>query len=78
MAARHRSHSPISPIGSCSFDHLVRLLGLTPEQYQGSAELKDWVRRNKEYKYVPSELLAAWGFKVEAVMFPKNTRIRAA
>jgi hypothetical protein len=29
-----------------------------------SGELKEWVRRNKDHKYVPSQLLAAWRFDV--------------
>jgi hypothetical protein len=27
-----------------------------------SAALKEWARANKDEKYVPSELLKAWGF----------------
>lgn len=34
-----------------------------PEQYAGSAELRAWVQRNKDVKYVPSELLEAFGFE---------------
>ncbi len=45
-----------------SFDQVVRTLGLSPEQYKDSAVLKEWVRRNKDERYVPSDLLEAWGF----------------
>lgn len=47
-----------------SFDALVKSLGLTPDQYQNSKVLKDWVGRHKDQKYVPLDLLEAWGFKV--------------
>jgi hypothetical protein len=46
-----------------SFESLVKKLGLSPEQYENSVTLKDWVQKNKDSKYVPQELLEAWGFK---------------
>lgn len=46
-----------------SFEQIVEALCLAPEQYADSLELKAWVRRNKSYKYVPSDLLAVFGFK---------------
>lgn len=46
-----------------SFDQVVKKLGLSPEEYERSAALKDWVRRNRDEKYVPSDLLKAWGFE---------------
>jgi hypothetical protein len=48
-----------------SFDRVVADLGLGPEEYKDSARLKEWVRRNKEDKYVPPELLKHWGFIVD-------------
>jgi hypothetical protein len=48
-----------------SFEKVVQALGLKPEQYLSSAALKDWVRTNKDDKYVPSDLLKAWGFSVD-------------
>ena len=50
---------------AASFDEIVEKMGLTPEQFKGSAELKEWVRLNWEQKYVPVDLLMAWGFEVE-------------
>ena len=47
-----------------SFDALVKSLGLLPDQYENSITLKEWVGRNKDHKYVPLDLLEAWGFKV--------------
>jgi hypothetical protein len=46
-----------------SFESLVKSLGLTPDQYVSSAELKEWARRNKDQKYIPLDLLEAWGMK---------------
>jgi hypothetical protein len=46
-----------------SFESLVKSLGLSPDQYENSAVLKDWVGKNKDHKYVPLDLLEAWGFK---------------
>ena len=48
-----------------SFDHVVAILGIGPEQYRDSAALKEWVRQNKDEKYVPPDLLKHWGFSVE-------------
>lgn len=45
-----------------SFETVVKTLGLKPEQYEHSPELKDWVRKNKDQKYVPQDLLQVWGF----------------
>ena len=47
-----------------SFDRMVDSLRLSPEQYQSSTELREWVLRNKDHKYVPPELLKAFGFQV--------------
>ncbi len=46
-----------------SFEQMARKLGLSPEEYESSALLKDWVLRNMDEKYVPSDLLKAWGFE---------------
>jgi hypothetical protein len=48
-----------------SFERVVASLQLSPEQYQDSAELRDWVLRNKDEKYVPPDLLKAFGFQVD-------------
>ena len=53
------------PAGPTSFEEIVEGLGLSPEQYAESAALKDWVHNNKNQKYVPLTLLAAWGFTVD-------------
>lgn len=46
-----------------SFEQMVKQLGLSPEEYKNSARLKDWVQRNMAEKYVPTDLLTAWGFE---------------
>jgi hypothetical protein len=38
-------------------------LKILPENYSDSARLRDWVARNKYDKYVPSEVLTAFGFR---------------
>ena len=45
-----------------SFDHIVAVLGIAPHQYKDSLPLKEWVRQNKDEKYVPTDLLKHWGF----------------
>lgn len=47
-----------------SFERVVDSLKLSPEQYQSSSELREWVLRNKDHKYVPPDLLKAFGFQV--------------
>jgi len=49
-----------------SFEQVVKALHISPEEYHNSPELKEWVRRNKDHKYVPTALLKAFGFQVKA------------
>jgi hypothetical protein len=56
----------LPPVAASSFEELVKALGLSPEQYASSAELKAWVMDNKDEKYVPPELLRLFGLAVEA------------
>jgi len=51
--------------GPSSFEQLVKQLGLSPEQYQGSAVLREWAFKHKHEKYVPQDLLLSWGFTFE-------------
>jgi hypothetical protein len=53
-------------LGASGFEQEVKALGLLPEQYRDSAGLRDWVRRNKDHRYVPLDLLQAWGFTVKS------------
>ncbi len=52
-------------VGPSSFEQLVKQLGLSPEQYQGSAVLREWAFKHKHEKYVPQDLLLSWGFTFE-------------
>lgn len=47
-----------------SFERVVEELRLSPSEYVTSPRLRDWVSRNKDQKYVPSEVLEAFGFEV--------------
>ena len=49
-----------------SFDAVVHELGLSPAQYESSNALREWVRSNKDHKYVPLDLLQIWGFTVRS------------
>jgi hypothetical protein len=51
--------------GVSSFEEVVRMLRLSPGEYEGSIQLKAWVQRNKDQKYVPLNLLQAWGVEVK-------------
>ena len=51
------------PISSpSSFEQIVKELKISPGEYRGSAKLKEWVRQNKDEKYVPTEVLKIFGF----------------
>lgn len=65
MSTRHSSaKASITPEGLSTFEYIVRHLQLSPEEYASSAVLKEWVRRHKDDKYVPPQLLDLWGFVV--------------
>ncbi len=44
------------------FEVLVSELRLSPEEYGTSTALREWVRQNKEERYVPTGVLQLWGF----------------
>jgi hypothetical protein len=54
-----------TPVVPTSFEQVVRKLRLSPEDYEGSLTLKEWVRKNKDQKYIPDDLLKIWGFEVK-------------
>ncbi len=68
MPSRTRA-ARITAHGESTFEHIVRGLRLSPEEYATSAKLKEWVRRNKDHKYVPSHLLVTWHFDVDVKLF---------
>ena len=74
MPSPHLQNFSITPHGESSFEHVVRRLGLSPSQYALSRELKEWVRKNKDSKYVPPQLLEAWHFDVDDELFGKTAK----
>jgi hypothetical protein len=52
-------------VNPTSFEEAVKRLHLSPAEYGSSAALKEWVRKNKDQKYVPDDLLEFWGFEVK-------------
>jgi hypothetical protein len=60
-----KSHMGRQPLPSrTSFEEAVKAMKLSPREYASSAALKEWVRKNKDHKYVPLDLLTIWGFEV--------------
>jgi len=53
------------PVVPTSFEEVVRKLRLSPADYEGSLQLKEWVRQNKDQKYIPDDLLKLWGSEVK-------------
>ena len=49
------------PITPSSFEEMVRRLKLSESEYRGSTALKQWAQKHKDSKYVPQDLLDAWG-----------------
>ena len=43
-----------------SFEEMVRRLKLTEKDYRSSLQLREWVEKHKDSKYVPQDLLEAW------------------
>ncbi len=71
MAPRDRNaNSPKSkPVNApanseSSFERVVLSLKLSPQEYESSPQLREWVLQNKDQKYVPPELLKALGLQV--------------
>jgi hypothetical protein len=48
------------------FDREVRRLRLTQFELVSSIALRYWAKRYKNMRYVPEELLSAWGMKVNS------------
>jgi hypothetical protein len=55
----------LPPSSPSEFEMQVRQLGLAPETYVYSAELRAWCERNKDRFYVPEWLLEEWGIAVD-------------
>ncbi len=44
------------------FDEIVERLKLRPDEYASSAELRTWVRKNRDLVYIPEQVLHEFGF----------------
>ncbi len=55
----------VSPVVPTEFEMRVRELKLTPEDYAGSRELKNWCVRNRNRVYIPEWLLGKWEMSVD-------------
>jgi hypothetical protein len=53
------------PAGPTEFEMQVRELGLTPEMYAASRELKRWCERNRNRVYIPEWLLKELDISVD-------------
>jgi hypothetical protein len=51
--------------GVSTFEAVVKKLRLTPADSEDSIQLQEWARKNKDQKYVPLNLLLAWGVDVK-------------
>ncbi len=54
---------PLEPLPArpTQFEKMAKKLGLSEQQYLGSATLRSWAAKNKSLRYIPSQLLKAWG-----------------
>ncbi len=53
------------PIVPSSFEEMARRLKLSKNEYRGSTTLKQWAQKHKNSKYVPQDLLEAWGLRAK-------------
>jgi hypothetical protein len=51
-----------APPVSTEFEQMVESLRLEPHEYLHSRSLREWARRKRHDRYVPSDLLRQWGF----------------
>jgi hypothetical protein len=54
------------PNATTSFEEMVRRLKLSEKEYRSSIPLKKWAEKHKDSKYVPQDLLEAWGIVVKS------------
>ncbi len=68
---RGQAASPTAPTAS-EFEQLAHRLKLTPDQYEGSQGLRAWAQKHKTWRYVPEDLLQAWGMIARPFLSPKG------
>jgi len=54
-----------SSFTTTSFEEMVRELNPSEGEYRSSIPLKEWAQKHKDSKYVPQELLEAWGIEAK-------------
>ncbi len=59
-------NGPIDPVPS-AFDKKVESLGLKPERYGHSKELKVWSKEHYRTRFVPENLLDLWGLSLDVI-----------
>ena len=52
-------------VTTTSFEEMVRGLKLSEKEYQNSIPLKEWAKKHKDSKYIPHDLLEAWGIEAK-------------
>lgn len=53
------------PSTPTSFEEMVGQLNLKEHQYRSSIPLKEWAKKHKDSKYIPQDLLDAWGIEAK-------------
>jgi hypothetical protein len=48
-----------------TFESVAKALGLAPKDYEGSIPLREWAKRNRDHRFVPPDLLEAWGLPLD-------------
>jgi hypothetical protein len=60
---------PLCGVLVTEFELAVQRFGLKPDEYITSIRLRNWVREHKSKRYVPEQLLKAYGFDVQIAGF---------
>jgi len=60
---RHFNRNFVNPVAlsASSFEQMDKALNIFPEECRSSPELKDWVRRNTDQRYLPVALKSPLG-----------------
>jgi hypothetical protein len=61
--------APSNPVNTLSsFDEVVKSINLSPDDYVRSRDLREWVRLNRNGKFVPERLLEAWSLDIDETL----------
>lgn len=61
---RSQNFGAVPPIVT-EFERVTRELGLKETEFSNSPQLKQWVKRHRNTRYVPEHLLKYWGMEVD-------------